>query len=192
MPELPVIENNTNSSRYEFSIFKNQMESLDYQRKLHVSNSLPQIAFFATGGYGYPTYNLLNNNFDWFYSVGFQFKVPLIDWVKTKGVSDIIKLQSSILKSQESDFEKANQIAIQEKLNEINKIENLLVLDKQITQKYQEIKQTASTQLLNGTITALDFIKQQNDEVQSIIAQEMHTIQLLKAKYELLALKGKL
>jgi len=46
--------------------------------------------------------------------------------------------------------------------------------------------------LLNGTITAFDFIKQQNDELQSLINHEVHSIQLLKAKYELMALKGKL
>ena len=68
----------------------------------------------------------------------------------------------------------------------------MLVLDEQIIKKYQDIKETASTQLLNGTISALDYIKQQNDELQSIIGKEVHKIQLLKTKYELLALKGKL
>ena len=121
-----------------------------------------------------------------------KFNVPLIDWAKTKGVSDIITLQKSILESQESDFTKANQIAIQEKLNEINRIEHLLVLDEQIIQKYQEMRETANTQLLNGTITTIDFIKQQNDETQSVMAKEVHSIQLLKAKYELMALKGQL
>ena len=58
--------------------------------------------------------------------------------------------------------------------------------------KYQEMRETANTQLLNGTITTIDFIKQQNDETQSVMAKEVHSIQLLKAKYELMALKGQL
>jgi hypothetical protein len=144
----------------------------------------------AIGGYGRPTYNLLNPNFDWFYVVGLKFNIPLIDWARTKGVSDIIVLQKSILESQKSDFTKGNQIAIQEKINEIKRIEHLLVLDEEITKKYQEIRETANTQLLNGTITAMDYIKLQNDETHSVTAREVHTIQLLKAKYELLALKG--
>lgn len=192
VPTLPDIEENTNSVRYEFEIFKNKKASLDYQRKLHFSNSLPKISLFATAGYGRPTYNIFDNQFDWFYLVGLKFKVPLIDWAKTTGVGNIINLQKAIVSSQEADFEKANKIAIQEKLNEIKKINNLLILDKEITRRYQEITQTFSTQLLNGTITAYDFIKQQYDEFHSQINQEVHTIQLLKAKYELLALKGKL
>ena len=68
----------------------------------------------------------------------------------------------------------------------------MLVLDEQIIQKYQEMRETANTQLLNGTITTIDFIKQQNDETQSVMAKEVHSIQLLKAKYELMALKGQL
>lgn len=191
-PDLPEVENDLNSYRPEFTIFENTKESLEYQRKMHLSKSLPKVTFLAVGGYGRPTYDMLNNDFDWFYAVGLQFHVPLIDWAKFKGVSDIIVLQKSILESQQADFTKANQIAIQEKINEIKRIEHLLILDEQITQKYKEMRQTASTQLLNGTITALDYIKQQNDEVQSITSREVHAIQLLKAKYELQALKGKL
>ena len=191
-PDIPEVENNTLSSRYEFSIFENEKENLAYQRKMHISKSLPKITFMAVGGYGRPTYNLLATKADWFYAVGLKFVIPLIDWAKTKGISDIIDLQTSILKSQQADFTKANQIAIQEKLNEVKRIERLLVLDEQIIQKYQEIRETANTQLLNGTITVIDFIKQQNDELQAIMGKEVHNIQLLKAKYELLALKGKL
>lgn len=191
-PEPPLVEENTHSERYEFAIFQNNIESLEYQRKLHVSKSLPKIWLFANGGYGNVNYNLLDDSFQWFYAVGIQFKIPLIDWAKTKGVSDIISLQKSILHSQEKDFKKANEIAIQEKINEIKRIEHLLLLDEQIIRKYQEIKETSSVQLLNGTISTLDFIKQQNDELQSIIGKEMHNIQLLKTKYELLALKGML
>ena len=191
-PDIPEVENNTQSSRYEFSIFENEKENLEYQRKMHISKSLPKITFMAVGGYGQPTYNLLATKADWFYAFGLKFIVPLIDWAKTKGISDIIDLQTSILESQQADFAKANQIAIQEKLNEVKRIEQLLILDEQIIQKYQEIKETANTQLLNGTITVIDFIKQQNDELQAIMGKEVHNIQLLKAKYELLALKGKL
>lgn len=189
-PELPSVSYDLSSIRNEFAIFDNTMGSLEYQRKMHISKSLPKLSFMAIGGYGRPTYNLLNPNFDWFYVVGLKFNIPLIDWARTKGVSDIIVLQKSILESQKSDFTKGNQIAIQEKINEIKRIEHLLVLDEEITKKYQEIRETANTQLLNGTITAMDYIKLQNDETQSVTAREVHTIQLLKAKYELLALKG--
>ena len=192
IPEDPDVSSDLSSMRPEFDIFTNTKESLEYQRKMHISKSLPKLTLVAVGGYGRPSLNLLQNDFDWFYAVGVKFNVPLIDWAKTKGIADIIDLQKSILESKESDFIKSNQIAIQEKINEIKRIEHLLVLDEQITEKYKEMRQTSSTQLLNGTSTAIDYIKQQNDEVQSITARELHTIQLLKAKYELLALKGRL
>lgn len=191
-PELPSVDNDLTSFRPETDIFENTKEGLDYLRKMQLSKSLPKISFMAIGGYGRPTFDMLKNKPDWFYAVGLQFHIPLIDWAKFKGVSDIIGLQKAILESQEADFTRGNQIAIQEKVNEIKRIEHLLLLDEQITEKYKEMRQTASTQLLNGTITAIDFIKQQNDEVLSITAKEVHTIQLLKAKYELMALKGKL
>ena len=95
-----------------------------------------------------------------------------------------------MIESKQSDFTKFNQIAIQEKMNEIIKIENLIVLDQQIVDKYRDLTQSYQLQLENGTITVYDFIKQQNDELQSRINKEVHTMQLIKAKYELKALKG--
>lgn len=192
MPHINEIEVDTHSERLEYAIFDNQIAGLEYQRKLHYANTIPQLALIANGGYGRTPLNPFKNDFDWFYFIGIKLNVPIINWAKTTGVGDIIRLQKSILEAQKYDFEKANRIDIQEKINEINRIQNLLILDNQITEKYQSLTKTYRTQLLNGTITAYDFIKQQSDEIQSLINQEVHTIQLLKAKYELLALKGKL
>ena len=65
-------------------------------------------------------------------------------------------------------------------------------LDQAITEKYKAVTKSYSSQLMNGTITVIDYIRQHNDEVQSLMNQEVHNIQLIKAKYELLALKGQL
>jgi len=192
VPEVPHIEKNNSSSRLEFSIFDYGKKGLEYQRKFHLSNSLPNFSFFASGGYGRPTFNIFSNKFEWSYIFGIKLNIPVIAWVKTTGIGNIINLQKKILESQERDFEKSNKIEIEEKWNEIQKIENLIVLDTKITEKYKIITETSKVQLLNGMITAYDFIKQQNDELQSLINQEVHLMQLLKAKFEFLALKGEL
>lgn len=192
VPEEPVVDHQGASSRLELDIFETSMMGLDFQRKMFVFNSLPTISVYATGGYGRPAYNFFDNNFKWFYQVGVNFKVPLISWAKTVGVGDIVMLQRQILESQRTEFKVFNSMKIQEKSNEIIKLENLLLLDQKITQKYAEITAAYKIQLLNGTITAYDYIKQQNDELQSLINQEVHSMQLLKAKFEMLALQGKL
>jgi len=50
VPKIPAIENNDNSSRLEFAIFHNSKAGLDYQRKLHFANSLPNVKVFTTAG----------------------------------------------------------------------------------------------------------------------------------------------
>ena len=171
---------------------ENQKKQLEYQRKLHFSNSLPSLSFYATGGYGRPDYPFYLNKNQWYYMAGVHLHVPVIEWAKTSGVGKVINIQKEILQSKEQDFRKSNQIAIQDKLNEIHRIEQLLVLDEQITAKYKNLSKTSSSQLVNGTITAIDYIRQHNDELQSLMNQELHGIQLLKAKYELLALRGQI
>lgn len=192
MPVLALVDTSANSSRLEYEVFDNQAKQMDFQRKMHFSSSLPKIAIFATGGYGRPDYQFYFNRPDWYYMAGVTLRVPLIDWAKTSGLSKVVEIQKEILQSQESDFKKSNQIAIQDKLNEIRRIEKLLELDKAITEKYQAVTKSYSSQLMNGTITVIDYIRQHNDEVQSLMNQEVHNIQLIKAKYELLALKGQL
>ena len=192
VPSDPIIDHNSESLRLEFNIFETSKKGLDFQRKMYVFNSLPSISIYATGGYGRPSYNIFQNQFKWFYQVGVNFKVTLISWAKTVGIGDIVMLQRQILQSQEFDFRTLNAMKIKEKSNEIMKLENLLSLDEKITQKYAEITATYKIQLMNGTITAYDYIKQQNDELQSLINKEMHNMQLLKAKFEMLALQGRL
>ena len=190
LPDLAPISSDLESKRLEYNLFQNSISGLDFQRKLAISNSLPKVSLFASGGYGRPAYNFFNNDFEWYYNVGLKINIPIISWAKTAGIGDIIQLQKKLIDSKQSDFTKFNQIAIQEKMNEIVKIENLIILDQQIVEKYRELTQSYRQQLENGTITVYDYIKQQNDELQSLINKEVHNMQLIKAKYELKALKG--
>lgn len=192
VPNAPTISKENSSLRLEYDIFANNKAGLDYQRKMEMLNSLPSISVFATGGYGRPTYDFFVNKFDWYYKVGLNFKIPVISWARTVGMGDVVKLQKQILESQESDFRKFNNIEIEEKWNEILKLESLILLDNKITAKHSEITESSKIKLLNGTITAYDYIKQQNDELQSLVNKELHSMQLLKAKYEMLALQGRL
>ncbi len=192
MPQLPDFSASEESNRLEFAIFDNQLKQMEFQRKLHFSNSLPKLSLFATGGYGRPDYQFYFSRPDWYYMAGVYLRIPVIDWAKTSGVGKVINIQKQILESQEKDFRKSNQIAIQDKLNEIRRLEHLQELDVAITGKYRELTKTYSSQLLNGTITTIDYIRQHNDEVKSLMNQEIHSIQLLKAMYELMALRGQL
>ena len=191
-PEFPVLQQDLPSQRLELAIFETTLKGLDYQKKLSISKSLPNLTLYASGGYGRPTYDLFDNQFKWFYHVGLQLRVPIISWAKTAGIGDIITLQKMIVEQQRSDFEKYNQMAIQEKWDEIAKIEKQLLLDEAIVAKQAAITESFKQQLKHGAITPFDYIKQQNEELQSQINREVHKMQLLKAGYELMALKGRL
>ena len=109
VPDVTDEETNTESFRLEYDIFKNNIEALDYKRKLHYANTIPQVSLIGIGGYGRTTFNIFSNEFDWFYYVGLSFRIPVINWTKTTGVGNIINLQKSILQAQQSDFEKENK-----------------------------------------------------------------------------------
>ncbi len=190
VPELPEVTTEVPSQRIEYEQFNNQHARLDFQKKLHLSKNLPHLSVFATGGYGRPTYDIFSNQFDWFYMVGARIKVPITPWFTASGVEEGVQLQKKLLASKESDFTKFNTIKIEEKGNEIAKIEAQLALDHKIINKHAEIIKIAKVQLLNGEITAYDFIQQRSAEMEAQLQKEVHALLLIQAKYELMGLLG--
>ena len=57
-------------NRPELKLFSSQQNMVESQNGLTVSKILPKASLFFQGGYGKPTLNMLQNEFDWFYIAG--------------------------------------------------------------------------------------------------------------------------
>ena len=123
------------SNRPEFTLFQLQKSALDYQKKLLMGQSMPKINIFASGGYGRPTYNLMDNNFNFMYIVGAKLYIPITSWGSVKNGNDYLNIQKNLITAQANDYEQSLRVRMMEKLNEMKNLQSLLVSDEEIIEK---------------------------------------------------------
>src|SRR5690606_38588264 len=78
----PVIPNNLAGEikRPELYFYDYHIEKYNIQNKLLNKKVIPRLSFFAQGGYGRPTLNLLSNDFSSYYLAGLQLKWSLSEF----------------------------------------------------------------------------------------------------------------
>ncbi|MDL2254683.1 TolC family protein, partial [Bacteroidales bacterium OttesenSCG-928-J16] len=192
LPEAELDNVELTTARPEMEAFSLQREGLDYQKKLLTAESQPKLNIFASGGYARSTYNFFDTDFGWQYMVGASFKIPLINWFKTKVGQDYLTIQQDIIDLQMSDYERNIRIQMMQKLSDIEKYSKMIAQDDAIVEKSKSVIAAAQTQLEEGVITANDYLKELNNQTESLLNQQLHKLQLLQAKIEFNALKGEM
>lgn len=176
---LPEVEIN----RPEIKLFSSQQNIVESQDGLTISKILPKASLFFQGGYGKPTLNMLQNQFDWFYIAGAKLSWSLSNFYSYGNEKEINEINKKSIEAQEETFLLNTNISIKQHLQEIDKLKALIVVDKEIIDIRTSVKKSAKAQLENGVITSNDFIRELNAEDTAIQNLAIHKIQLLLAQY---------
>ena len=88
---------------------------------------------FATGGYGNPGLNMLDNSFQTFYQVGIKLNWTVFDWNSNKKQRESILINNDIINTEQEVFQLNITIELLQKQTEINKLSSLIKLDEEIT-----------------------------------------------------------
>ncbi|MDR0363495.1 MAG: TolC family protein [Bacteroidales bacterium] len=192
LPKVEINDFGLTSNRLEMEAFTLQKTGLDYQKKLLTAESQPKLNIFASGGYARSTYNFFDTDFGWQYMVGASFKIPLINWFKTKVGQDYLTIQQDVIDLQLSDYERNVRIQMMQKLTDIEKYSKMIIQDDAIVEKNESMIASAQMQLEEGIITANDYLKELTNQSEALLNQQLHKLQLLQAKIEFNALKGDL
>ena len=176
---LSVVEIN----RPELKLFSSQRNMVESQNGLTVSKILPKASLFFQGGYGKPTLNMLQNEFDWFYIAGAKLTWSLSSLYSYGNEKEINEINKKNIEAQKQTFLLNTNISIKQQLQEIGKLKQLIVVDKEIIDIRTSVKESAKAQLENGVITSNDFIRELNAEDTAIQNMAIHKTQLLLAQY---------
>jgi outer membrane protein TolC len=183
---LPPVElNNTISeeiNRPELKLYSAQKNILENQNGLTLSKLLPKASLFFQGGYGKPTLNMLKNNFDWFYITGAKLTWSPTNLYTYSNESEIVELNKKSVAAQEEAFILNTKLTLKQQTGEIEKLNELIKVDKEIVVIRTSVKNAAKAQLENGVITSNDYIRELNAEDQAKQNLAIHTIQLMLAK----------
>ena len=180
----------TDIKRPELDLFKLQKEQIEASELLISKKNSPKLVGFATGGYGNPGLNMLDNSFQTYYMAGLKLNWTIFDWNASKKERKSLQVNKELINNQQEIFNLNTTIELNQQLAEMNKISNLIETDENIIELRKKVLKSAESQLKNGVITASAYITELTNLHEAENNLSTHKIQLLLAKTNYKTTKG--
>lgn len=178
------------NKRPELVLFELQKQQILSHSQKVSSKNMPRLSAFFQGGYGRPGLNMFDPDYQLFYIAGIRLNWNLWNWNSRKNEKNIYSLSTQILEKQKDIFNLNTNILIEQQQSEIIKYETLLKSDNEIIDLQTSIKNSATSQFENGTLSANDYLNELNAENIAKLNLKLHEIQLIMAKVNLQIIIG--
>nr|WP_321230064.1 TolC family protein [uncultured Psychroserpens sp.] len=186
----PLVKTQLNSElkRPELDLFQFKKEEIENSESLIAKQNAPKLLGFATGGYGNPGLNMLDNSFQPFYTVGAKLNWNVFDWNSNKKQRQSIAINKDILDNETEIFKLNTNIKLNQQKKEIDKIETFIISDLEIINLRKEVLKSADSQLKNGVITSSAYITELTNlyEDENTLVKHKIQLQLAKANYNII------
>lgn len=182
--ESPIITTQISNTinRPELDLFQLKKEQIETSEQLISKQNIPQIVGFATGGYGNPGLNMLENAFKSYYWVGVRLNWNVFDWNTTKKQRESLLINKDIVNNEAEVFNLNTSIEMTQQETEINKIKTFITSDSAIIELRKKILKASDSQLKNGIITSSAYMTEFTNLYEAENNLNTHKIQLLLAK----------
>jgi len=177
-------------NRPELKWFETQKGLLDEKHILTNKAALPVLTVTGEGNYGRPGYDLLNQNLRLFGIAGINLKWNVGALYNLSEEKQNLAINKQMIDVQKEVFEFNLKSTVETQQAEVNSLKNVLEKDKSIIEKRHHITLTSANQLENGNITSTEYLTQLNAELQAMLNQKIHEVQLMNAISNLNASKG--
>ncbi|WP_281778128.1 TolC family protein [Croceibacter atlanticus] len=188
----PIIETQLNSDlkRPELELFRLKKEEIEHNETLISKQNSPKLLGFATGGYGNPGLNMLDNSFQPFYIAGIKLNWNVFDWNSNKKQRESLSIYKDIIDTESETFKLNINILLNQQREEIEKIETFIITDKEIIDLRKDVLKSSDSQLKNGVITSSAYIAELTNLYEDENTLIRHKIQLQLAKANYNVIKG--
>jgi len=177
-------------TRPELALFQLQKQQIETSEQLLTKKNGPKLFGFATGGYGNPGLNMLDNTFQPYYYVGLKFNWNLFDWNITQKQRMSLAVNKEMIDNQQELFKLNTNIELTRQQAEIDKIAELVNSDKTIIELRKKIVASSDSELKNGAITPSAYTTELTHLFEAENNLKTHEIQLLLAKANYKTIKG--
>ena len=188
--EVPLIKTQlqTEINRPELDLFQFKKEEINNQEMLISKQNAPKLNGFATGGYGNPGLNMLDNSFQPFYTVGVKLHWNVFDWNTNKRKQETVAINKDIIENEAEIFKLNTNIELNKQQQEIQKISAFINSDLEIITLREKVLKTIDSQLKNGVITSSTYITEFTNlfEAENTLLKHRIQIQLAKANYNII------
>ena len=180
----------TKLTRPELELFQLKKEEIDNSENLISKQNSPKILGFATGGYGNPGLNMLDNSFQPFYTVGVKIHWNVFDWNTNNKQRESLTISKDIVDNETEIFKLNTTIELNKQQKIMDKIKAFITLDASIINLRKEVLLTADSQLKNGVITSSAYITELTNLYEDENTMVRHKIELQLAKANYNVIKG--
>ena len=176
--------------RPELELFQLKKDEIENSEKLLSKQNAPKLLGFATGGYGNPGLNMLDNSFQTFYTIGIKVNWNIFDWNANKKQRESLAINKDFIENETEIFKLNTNIALNQQQKEIDKIESFITSDLEIINLRKDVLKSADSQLKNGVITSSAYITELTNLYEDENTLIKHNIQLQLAKANYNVIKG--
>ncbi len=178
----------TEINRPELELFQFKREEIESNEALIAKQNSPKLLGFATGGYGNPGLNMLDNSFQPFYTVGIKLNWNVFDWNSNKKQRQSLAINKDIVDIETETFTLNTNIELNQQQKEINKIEGFIASDLEIINLRKDVLKSADSQFKNGVITSSAYITELTNlyEDENTLVKHKIQLQLAKANYNII------
>ena len=178
----------TELNRPELELFQLKKDEIESNEALIAKQNAPKLLGFATGGYGNPGLNMLDNSFQTFYTVGVKLNWNVFDWNSNKKQRESLSINKDIIDTETETFKLNTNTELNQQQNEIEKIEAFITSDLEIINLRKEVLKSADSQLKNGVITSSAYITELTNlfEDENTLVKHKIQLQLAKANYNII------
>ncbi len=175
----------TEIKRPELELFQLKKTEIESNLSLMSKQNSPKVFGFATGGYGNPGLNMLDNSFQAFYTVGVKLNWNIFDWDVNTKKRQSLSFNKEIIDNETKVFELNTKIEMDQLQSEMEKLTGFIGSDAEIIELRDEVLKSADAQLRNGVITASAYITELTNLFEAKNTLAIHKIQLklLKVNY---------
>ena len=185
--EKPLIDSQfkTEIIRPELEVFQLKKEEVKKQETIISLKNAPKLNGFATGGYGNPGLNMLDNSFQTFYTVGIKLHWNIFDWNTNKKQKATVAINRDIIETETEIFKLKTNIELDKQQQQIKKISAFINSDLEIIKLREKVLKTLDSQLKNGVITSSIYITEFTNlfEAENTLLKHKIQVQLAKANY---------
>lgn len=177
----------TTINRPELELFQLKKEQIQTNKQLLSKQNFPKLSGFATGGYGNPGLNMLDNSFTEFYIVGLKLNWKVFDWNSNKKERQSLSINKDIINNETELFNLNTTIELKQQESDMEKLKSFINTDADIIKLRQDVLKSAESQLKNGVITASAYITELTNLFEDEANLKTHKIQLslVKANYNI-------
>jgi len=181
---------NDDLNRPELEFYRLKKDEIERSETLISKQNSPNLLGFASGGYGNPGLNMLDNSFQAFYTVGLKLHWNVFDWNSKNKQRKSLAINQDIVDTESETFKLNTNIELNKQQKEIEKMEGIIVSDEAIINLRKEVLQTVDSQLKNGVITSSAYITELTNLYEDENTLVRHKIQLQLAKANYNVIKG--